>query len=75
MSSAKSVNLIELQPGTRVRLANDAIAEVVENPQDGIWVICRYLTHPSDRSLTEGGVEQPVFAQDIVAVETGADRT
>ncbi len=63
------LNLIDLQPGVRVRLAGGAIAEVVENPQDGFWVTCRYLSHPTEPSLVGAG-EQPVFATDIEAIES-----
>lgn len=63
MSDFKTVNLNELQPGDRVKLADGAVAEVVENPQDGTWLICRYLEHPNPALLAAG--EQPVFATDI----------
>jgi len=31
------INVLTLEPGTRVRLVGDAIAEVITNPQDGVW--------------------------------------
>ncbi|MGE3926313.1 MAG: hypothetical protein AB7G13_25575 [Lautropia sp.] len=65
MSDSKSINLLELEPGIRVILSDGATAEIVDNPRDGMWVICRYLSHPSDPSLVTGS-ERPVFAQDIV---------
>lgn len=67
MSDNKTLNLMELQPGVRVRLADGATAEVVENPQDGTWIICRYLSHPTTPKLLEAG-EQPVFATDIEGI-------
>ncbi|MEN3293930.1 MAG: hypothetical protein V7642_3183 [Burkholderiales bacterium] len=67
MSMSKTVNLLDLQPGMRVTMVDGAIAEVVENPQDGIWVICRYLSHPTNPKLPEAGM-QPVFAQDIASM-------
>ena len=33
------INVLTLAPGTRVRLVGDAIAEVVANPQDGVWLL------------------------------------
>jgi hypothetical protein len=68
MSASKTVNLLDLQPGMRIGLADGATAEVVDNPQDGMWVICKYLTNPKNPQLVGAG-EQPVFAPDIVSVE------
>lgn len=67
MAENKTLNLMELEPGMRVRLADGAIAEVVENPRDGTWMICRYLSHPVSPELVNGK-EQPVFATDIEAI-------
>ncbi|ARP96840.1 hypothetical protein [Bordetella genomosp. 13] len=63
---SSTVNLVDLQPGARVRLADGAIAEVIENPQDGIWITCRYLSHPTEPGLV-GDAEQQIFATDIEA--------
>lgn len=60
---ADIVNLIELEPGQRVRLRHGAIAEVVSNPRDGVWLFVRYLSHPDDPS--QAGAEDMVFAQDV----------
>ena len=67
MSVSKTINLLDLQPGAHIALADGATAEVVDNPQDGMWVICRYLTSPGNSKLLDAG-EQPVFAPDIVAL-------
>ena len=40
------INVLTLEPGTRVRLVGDAIAEVITNPQDGVWLLLRYLAAP-----------------------------
>ena len=42
------INVLSLEPGTRVRLVGEALAEVVANPQDGIWLFLRYLASPSN---------------------------
>jgi hypothetical protein len=70
MAGSKTVNLLDLQPGARIGLADGATAEVIDNPQDGMWVICKYLTSPNNPKLLQAG-EQPVFAPDIVSVEGG----
>ncbi|MBB5215519.1 hypothetical protein [Parapusillimonas granuli] len=67
MSDNKTLNLMDLVPGMRVSLSDGAVAEVVENPQDGSWIICRYLSHPAMPNLVEAG-EQPVFATDIEGI-------
>lgn len=64
---AQSVNLLDLQPGNRLRLLDGGIVEVVSNPEDGMWVICNYLSHPTNAGVVNSG-EQPVFAHDIAAV-------
>lgn len=67
MADNKTLNLMELAPGMRVSLADGSTAEVVENPQDGSWIICRYLNHPSMPQLVGAG-DQPVFATDIEGI-------
>jgi hypothetical protein len=60
------VNTRLLTPGTQVVLVDGAIAEIVSNPRDGVWVFARYLSSPTDPSRV--GNEDMVFAQDIAAV-------
>ena len=60
---ADMVNLIELTPGTRLSLTNGLVAEVVDNPRDGMWVIVRYLGSSGNES--QAGEEEMIFAQDI----------
>lgn len=64
MADQKTLNLMDLMPGMRIRLADGAVAQVVENPQDGSWIICRYIAHPTMPQLVGSG-DQPVFATDI----------
>jgi hypothetical protein len=61
------INVRMLAPGTRLALADGAVAEIVSNPQDGVWLFARYLSSPRDPALV--GREEMVFAQDVVAVE------
>ena len=60
------INLRLLQPGTTIGLSDGATAEVVSNPQDGVWVFARYLSAPSDASIV--GTEEMIFAQNIVEI-------
>ncbi len=60
------VNLLELVPGDVVEMSDGATVEVVSNLRDGMWILGRYITSPSDPSLE--GSEEMVFAQDMVGV-------
>lgn len=57
------VNIRALAAGTRVVLASGAEAEIVSNPQDGVWLFARYLGDAEG-----GGEEEMIFAQDVVEV-------
>jgi hypothetical protein len=60
------INIRTLAPGTRVALADGAVAEIVSNPGDGVWLFARYLEAPRDPALV--GQEEMIFAQDVVAL-------
>ena len=60
------INVRDLVPGTSVVLADGAVAEIVTNPGDGMWLFARYLTSPHDPTLV--GQEEMVFAPDVVAL-------
>ena len=60
------INIRFLEPGTKVRLSNNATGEVVTNFNDGVWVSVRFLTSPNDPSLE--GTEDMVFAQDVLGI-------
>ena len=60
------VNLRELVVGAKVELADNVIAEVVENPADGMWVMVRFVSCPDDPSRE--GSEDMVFATDVIDV-------
>jgi hypothetical protein len=64
------VNTRLLSPGMQIVLADGAVAEVVSNPMDGVWVFARYLSSPTDPSVV--GNEDMVFAQDIAEVRKTA---
>jgi hypothetical protein len=60
------INVRDLAPGTSVVLLDGAVAEIVTNPGDGMWLFARYLTSPRDPALV--GQEEMIFAQDVVAL-------
>lgn len=60
------VNIRTLTAGTRVVLASGAEAEIVSNPNDGVWIFARYTLAPDDPTLV--GQEEMIFAQDVVDV-------
>lgn len=60
------VNTRLLGPGTQIVLVDGAVAEIVSNPMDGVWVFARYLSSPADPSVV--GSEEMIFAQDIAEV-------
>jgi hypothetical protein len=60
------INVRTLMPGTRIALADGAVAEIVSNPADGVWLFARYLESPRDPALI--GQEDMIFAQDVVEV-------
>jgi len=64
------VNVLSLEPGTRLRLVRDAIAEVVANPQDGVWLLLRYLASPGNPDQV--GAEEMVFAEDVLEIVEAA---
>jgi hypothetical protein len=58
------INVLELEPGVKIRLADGATAEVVSNPRDGVWILVRYLNTPGDAAQV--GTEELVFAEHIL---------
>jgi hypothetical protein len=58
------INIRDLTIGTRVVLTGGAEAEIVSNPNDGVWLFARYLSSPDDPALV--GQEEMIFAQDVV---------
>jgi hypothetical protein len=62
------VNIRTLAPGTRIALLDGAVAEVVSNPADGVWVFARYIESPRDPTLI--GQEEMIFAQDVAEVRS-----
>jgi hypothetical protein len=63
------VNTRSLTPGMQIVLVDGAVAEVVSNPLDGVWVFARYVSSPDDPARV--GSEEMIFAQDIAEVRSG----
>ena len=67
MTTSKTLNLVDVQPGVRLRTKTGQLVEVFENPKDGIWLLCRIIdatATAADGDPSDGPIE-PVFAQDI----------
>lgn len=64
--SGSPVNIRTLAAGTRVMLASGDEAEIVSNPNDGVWLFARYVTSAADPGMV--GQEEMIFAQDVVEV-------
>ena len=45
------MNLHDLKPGERVRLAEGVIAEITHRTEDGRWIRVRYVESPKEPSL------------------------
>jgi hypothetical protein len=58
------LNVLELEAGEKVRLQDGAIAEVVANPKDGVWIELRYLNVPQNPA--QEGTEELVFAESLI---------
>lgn len=65
-AEAGPVEVLSLEPGTKVLLTGNVIAEVVENPRDGYWVICRYVSAPDDPAQV--GRQDMVLWSDLKAI-------
>jgi hypothetical protein len=63
---SEPVNIRALAPGTCIVLEGGAVAEIISNPADGVWVFARYLVTPDDPARV--GSEDMIFAQDIVEI-------
>ena len=60
------INIRALPPGTIVVTGDGAVAEIVSNPEDGVWIFARYLESPRDPALV--GQEEMIFAADVAEI-------
>lgn len=49
--------------GTRLLLIDDSTVEVAQNPEDGYWLLCRFLKSPDDPSRV--GSQEMILWSDI----------
>ena len=63
-----TINIRALPEGALIALADGAVAEIVTNPNDGVWLFARYLSSEGDPALV--GQEDMIFVQDIVEVRS-----
>jgi hypothetical protein len=59
------IDVRTVRPGTRLQLADGSVIEVTQNPEDGYWLLGRYLVSPADPARE--GKEDMIFWSDIVA--------
>jgi hypothetical protein len=60
-----TINIRTLAAGTRIRLTDGSVAEIVSNPADGVWLFVRRLS-ANDTALVDA--EEMVFAQDVAEI-------
>ena len=62
------VPIRELNPGERIRLKGNVLAEVVDNPRDGMWIIVRLLETAA--GPVTGSDPEMVMADEVIARAT-----
>ena len=60
------LDLVHLESGAKVRLKDDAVAEVTTNPRDGLWVLGRFMAAPNQPERV--GAEDMICLYDIVEI-------
>jgi hypothetical protein len=60
------IDVRTLNTGTRLKLTDSSLVQVTENPQDGYWILGRYLTSPEEPSRV--GKEEMILWSDIVEI-------
>lgn len=65
MTDKPALNLVLVTAGTRLLTKAGQQVEVLENPQDGMWLICRHVRADAPAGAPADGDIEPIFAQDI----------
>ena len=60
------IDVMAIKVGTRLKLVEGVIAEVVENMEDGQWLQVRYLESPERPA--DVGTTELCHAQDVIKV-------
>ena len=61
-----TLDLVAIEEGARVKLRDGEIAEVIDNPRDGMWILLRFLEAPDDPARVDS--EELVFWADVLGV-------
>ncbi|MDO9459075.1 MAG: hypothetical protein Q7N95_03015 [Alphaproteobacteria bacterium] len=61
-----TLDLVAIDEGAKVKLRDGEIAEVIDNPRDGMWILLRFLESPDDPARV--GEEELVFWADVLGV-------
>ncbi|MCK9993714.1 MAG: hypothetical protein Dbin4_02234 [Alphaproteobacteria bacterium] len=61
-----SLDLVAIEEGQKVKLVGGEIAEVIDNPRDGMWILLRFLEAENDPSRVGG--EELIFWADVLGV-------
>lgn len=59
---------LTIEVGDQLVLKDGSVVVVDENPRDGVWLFCSYLSSP-DESLA-GQRDQPVYHEHVVSFNT-----
>jgi hypothetical protein len=59
-----NIDFVAVAPGTRLEMSDGSFVEVVDNPRDGMWLICRRVL--AEEVLSE--TEETVFVYDVLKV-------
>jgi hypothetical protein len=60
------IDVTSIKAGTRLKLGDGVVAEVMENMEDGQWLQVRYLESPGRPA--EVGTVELCHAQDIIRI-------
>lgn len=61
-----SLDLVAIEEGAKVKLVGGEIAEVIDNPRDGMWILLRFLEAENDPARV--GEEELIFWADVLGV-------
>jgi hypothetical protein len=61
---ADPIDFVSVRIGARLALANGSVVEVMDNPRDGMWLICRQVLDGQELS----DIEETVFVYDVMEV-------
>ncbi len=61
-----TLDLVAVPEGAKLKLVGNRIAEVVDNPRDGMWVLLRIMEAPDEPAAV--GETELIFWADILGV-------